>query len=480
MPSKKKTKPDLEIVEDDAGLDARPVNAPARKVVETKTITYEEPVSETDDEDMEEGFIIEDKPSYRKAAKSERTKAKERWQKKRGVTGGLYRIRIDRLPMFDVNGQTGVNAERKFVKMISSCTGKYVDDEEYLEVIRGMIQTGQTQPGAFWVQILDSQGIVDQWAEFLDGGMPATIQAQPIAVPDPANPGQVIVQMPQQSQIQTDPFAEFDKTLKMFERMEKMRQSLGVVPAQQQNPAPMQSPEISVAELLMKDPHHAKKIVGNLMGGEGEKDLMALAFEHGPALIESLGNVIRNIISDVKGGSNGTAAMAQTALQNQNLPMENGQQNRHLSSFQMGQEGADSFQQGEGGGLESTEQYQMPQSVRPEDELFSRVLDFCKRRTPPDIAAGEIAALANTVEENPAAMVPGYGLIRQYPIGSSIWPFIEMFCETPIDQALAYVAGTSENGAEIVKLSHAEAWATQLQVELKKAYEPGGEIGNQS
>jgi len=464
MPSKKKTKPDLEIVEDDAGLDPKPVNAPARKVVETKTITYEEPVSETDDEDMEEGFIIEDKPSYRKAAKSERTKAKERWQKKRGVTGGLYRIRIDRLPLFDVNGQTGVNAERKFVKMISSCTGKYVDDEEYLEVIRGMIQTGQTQPGAFWVQILDSQGIVDQWAEFLDGGMPATIQAQPIAVPDHANPGQVIVQMPQQSQIQTDPFAEFDKTLKMFERMEKMRQSLGVVPAQQQNPAPMQSPEISVAELLMKDPHHAKKIVGNLMGGEGEKDLMALAFEHGPALIESLGNVIRNIISDVKGGINGTTQVQQATLpQDRNAQIPASEWNGDQSSVHS----IEGIPQHQGNGnalnpqqVQQGHEAQAP-ATRPEDELLAGILDHCKRRMPPRMAADRAFKYAEYVE-------------RVAP-QQSVFTLIEQFTDNPIEESLSLFELLSDEAKEILAMPHAKAWAMQLQAELKKAYEPGGE-----
>lgn len=465
MASRKKTPKEPELITNEIEIDAKPVNVPARKVVETKTITYEEPVNEDEDEDTEDDFIqIENKPSYRKAAKSERTKAKERWQKRRGATSGLYRIRIDRLPLFDVNGQTGVNAERKFVKMMASCTGKYIDDEEYLEVIRGMVQTGQTQPGAFWIQILDSQGIVDQWAEFVDGGQAGIVSGvQPVAIADPANPGQVIVQMPQQAQVQADPFGDFDKTLKMFERMEKMRQSLGLSPIQP-NPEPQKAeltPEQQLAATLLLDPDVKKKAVKSLLGSNGdsgERDLVTLAIEHGPALIEAAGTAIRNIISDMR-KTNGTAQTLQTPHLSNGYTQDQRQEHGQDGQIQ-------AIQESNGQTLESHSQAVPEAILNPEDVLLASILDACKRRIPPKIAAKRAVDYADLIE-NQAPHLSVYG-------------FVEYFNDGDVDAILPFIEAYNDQAKEVLAMPHAKEWAKHFQAELKAQYEQEGQDGIQS
>jgi len=57
----------------------------------------------------------------------------------------------------------------------------------------------------------------------------------------------------------------------------------------------------------------------------------------------------------------------------------------------------------------------------------------------------------------------------------SVFTIIEAFTDNPVAESLALLAMANDEAAEVVAMPHAEAWATQLQAELKKAYEPGGE-----
>ena len=472
MASRKPKTNEAEIVPDEVIVEAKPVNkGPARKVVETKTVTYEQPIDEAEEIETEDDFDFDDKPKKpkKKTEKELRNALRERLGKSGVLPTSQLRIHVFKFEN-ENDPTSGVQAEKSFCCKFF-CNEDGITNGQHLDIAQ------KYGPGRYFFMVYMNNTIVTSFEERVSApSFGQVIQnGQPVAMPDPQNPGQVIVQMPAGQP--PPPQKTFKQELKEMAETFELMQKLNGNQQQQQNPQQL-SPELQMAGFMLQDADLKKKAIKSLFGaggGEPEKDILATVIENVEPIGKAIQGIIQQIfvnIQEVRG--NGTAQMAQAALQNQNLPMENGQQNRHLSSFQMGQEGADSFQQGEGGGLGTIEQYQMPQSVRPEDELFSRVLGFCKRRTPPDIAAGEIAALANTVEENPAAMVPGYGLIRQYPIGSSIWPFIEMFCETPTDQALAYVASTSDAAGEIVNMPHAEAWATQLQAELKKAYEPGG------
>jgi len=450
MASRKKI-PDPEIVPDGVEIDAKPIKQPTRKVVETKTVTYDAPANEEEPPEEEDDFDFEEKPKRNKPTlKQEKQKLRDRWAKRGIAPTGNLRISLWKFTNED-DPMSGAQADKAYCN-------KFVTTEDAIDSGIHLEAASKYGPGRYWIMIYLNNQIVDQWEFRVAAGQPmGQVQnGQPmVSMPDPTNP-QVTIQMPAGQPVVQKTFKqELKEMAETFELMQKLNGN-----HQPQPIAPPVSPEISVAELLMKDPHHAKKIVGNLMGGEGEKDLMALAFEHGPALIESLGNVIRNIILDVKGGSNGTATMAQTTLQNQNLPMENGQQNRHLSGVQEGQESAEGFQQGDGIGLEPVGQHQMPQSVRPEDELLAGILDHCKRRMPPRMAADRAMKYAEYVE-------------RVAP-QQSVFTLIEQFTDNPIEESLALFELLSDEAKEILAMPHAKAWATQLQVELKKAYEPGG------
>lgn len=456
MASRKKI-PDPEIVPDEIEIDAKQVRQPTRKVVETKTITYDAPAEEAEAPEEDEDFDFEEKPKRSKPTlKQEKQKLRDRWAKRGIAPTGNLRISLWKFTNED-DPMSGNQADKAFCSKFVT-TESAIDDGIHLDA------ASKFGPGRYWIMIYLNNQIVDQWEFRIAAGQQMGQMQngqQMVSMPDPQNPN-VIVQMPaNQPQQQSDPFADLDKSLKFIERMERMRQALGISPAPVQNPVPPQSPEISVAELLMKDPHHAKKIVGNLIGGEGEKDLMALAFEHGPALIESLGSAIRNILSDFR-GSNGTPQMAQTAFQdrresnNQTVNQGGNNYQQHLS--EAGQEGEQGLQASEHGSEMQSNGTQ--QSIRPEDELLAGILDHCKRKMPPKLAADRAMKYAEYVE--------------QVAPHQSIFTILESFVDSPVADSLALLAMTSEEAAEIIKLPHAESWATQLQAELKKAYEPGG------
>jgi len=451
MASKKKI-PDPELVPDSVEIDAKPVKQPTRKVVETKTVTYDAPANEAEMTDDEPEFEFEERPKRGKPTlKQEKQKLRDRWAKRGIAPTGNLRISLWKFTNED-DPMSGAQADKAYCN-------KFVTTEDAIDSGIHLEAASKYGPGRYWIMIYLNNQIVDQWEFRIAAGQPmGQVQnGQPmVSMPDPTNP-QVTIQMPAGQPVVQKTFKqELKEMAETFELMQKLNGN------QQPQPiAPPVSPEISVAELLMKDPHHAKKIVGNLMGGEGEKDLMALAFEHGPALIESLGNVIRNIISDVKGGSNGQAAMAQASHVHQNAPMERVGQNEPIHYTQEGQEALQGIQQVPGVGLESTDGGQAQQAIRPEDELLAGILDHCKRRMLPRMAADRAFKYAEYVE-------------RVAP-QQSVFTLIEQFTDNPIEESLALFELLSDEAKEILAMPHAKVWATQLQAELKKAYEPGGE-----
>lgn len=451
---KQRTESPPVIVEDEA---ERVPSKPPRKVVETKTITYEEPELEIEDTESA-SFEFDEKP-YRRAAKSERVKNKERWQKKRGATGAQYRVRIDRLPMFDQNGQTGVNAERKFVKSVN-CNAKFIDDEDYLETIRGMIQTGQTLPGAFWISVYDSIGGVDQWTEFVDGVMPSPQIIQHSNPNDPASP-QIVVQMPDGHQQTVQPFdpvkqmREHNAAFKLqLENIKLMREAFGVDPIAAQNGAqPQLSEEVQVASLLLKDPTTVKKMMQKLTGDESEQTLTASLLEHGPSIIKAAGDVIRSIIADFAAirGNNGTSQMG--------VPIHAPIQSSQVSERQNGQ--------GAQAGLQTAPNYQSPipsighigngaeniqsaqgATVTPQDELLYLLIDACEQNAP-------IADVCSQIN---------LAIVRWPELGDSVDALINL----PSHQLLTLATSLRPS---LASAPHAEAWLESLMQALTQTDE---------
>lgn len=449
--------PDPEIIPDGVEIDAKPIKSPTRKVVETKTVTYDAPVDEAETPEEEDDFDFEEKPKRNKPTlKQEKQKLRDRWAKRGIAPTGNLRISLWKFTNDD-DPMSGAQADKAYCN-------KFVTTEDAIDSGIHLEAASKYGPGRYWIMIYLNNQIVDQWEFRIAAGQPmGQVQSgqQMVSMPDPSNP-QVTIQMPAGQPVVQKTFKqELKEMAETFELMQKLNGN------QQPQPiAPPVSPEISVAELLMKDPHHAKKIVGNLMGGEGEKDLMALAFEHGPALIESLGNVIRNIISDVKGGMNGTAQVQQTTLpQDRNAQIPASEWNGDQSSVHS----IEGIPQHQGNGnalnpqqVQQGHEAQAP-AIRPEDELLAGILDHCKRRMPPRMAADRAFKYAEYVE-------------RVAP-QQSVFTLIEQFTDNPIDESLALFELLSDEAKEILAMPHAKAWATQLQAELKKAYEPGGESG---
>jgi len=182
------------IVEDSETENA--AKKPAVKTVEAvHTIKYSEPVTvpvtESEPEDADEWTPDDaeevDEPKASRPP-SLRARLKERLEKA-GIAGTQLRLRIDRLPFYEINGLSGVNAEKEFVRALT-CTEAYFDTEDYLESIRA-----QFGPGTYWLTARAGKSIVAQWQERIGGTPqgnnsgtvenPAPIQYQPAAAVDP-------------------------------------------------------------------------------------------------------------------------------------------------------------------------------------------------------------------------------------------------------------------------------------------------------
>ena len=118
-----------------------------------------------------------------------------------------------------------------------------------------------------------------------------------VSVPDPQNPGQVIVQMPAQAQQQyVDPLKQMRDSFKM---MKEFREAMGIAEpqSQQPNPAPL-TPEMQLASFALQDPDIKKKVVRGLFGSNGEsgdKDITELIVTN----IEPIGKMLEGILDKV-------------------------------------------------------------------------------------------------------------------------------------------------------------------------------------
>lgn len=462
MASRKKTPNEAEIVPDEVIVDAKPVNkGPARKVVETKTITYEQPVDEIEETEPEPDYDYDEAPKQRK--KKTEKELRNALRERLGKSGVLptSQLRIHVFKFENENDPTsGVTAEKSFCCKFF-CNEDGVTNGQHLDIAQ------KYGPGRYLFMVYMNNAIVTSFEERVSAPSFGQVvqNGQPVTMPDPQNPGQVIVQMPA-NQVQADPFADFDKTLKMFERMEKMRQSLGLAPQSTEQPKPELSPEMQLASVLLTDSDMKKKAIKNLFNGDaGEKDILTTIIENAEPIGQAVQGIIGSIFANLQNirGSNGQAQMAQTATQNHQSQIPgNEPDNRredlsgdHPQGIALTEAYQDVSQNG---------QPQMPgQAIRPEDELLAGILDHCKRKQSPRLAADRAMKYAEWIE----SVAPQ----------QSIFVIIEQFTDNPIEDSLLFLETINDEAKEIIAMPHAKQWATQLQAELKKAYEPGGENG---
>ena len=192
---------------------------PSRKVVESRVVTYDAPP----DAESEPEIDIDYEPRERKkkTLKEETSKLRERWAKKGIAPTGNLRITIFKFTNED-DPMSGAQADKAYCTKFQT-TEDAIDNGVHLEA------AAKFGPGRYWLMIYYANRIVDQW-EFRVAASPfgqVAQNGQAQTFTDPQNPG-VIVQMPA-GQV-ADPFADFDKTLKIMERMEAMRQKLGLTP----------------------------------------------------------------------------------------------------------------------------------------------------------------------------------------------------------------------------------------------------------
>ncbi len=475
MASRKK-QPEQELLPpEDDGL--RIETKPTKKVVVSRVETFDAPaevtLKENDDEFEYEG---ESRKRNKPTPKEQASKLRDRWASKGIAPTGNLQISIFKFINED-DPMSGAQAEKAYCMKFRT-TEEAIDSGVHLEA------AGKFGPGRYWLMIYLNNRIVDQWEFRVAGSQFGQVaqNGQTVLMSDPQNPG-VTIQMPA-NQMQADPFADFDKTLKYMERMEKMRQTLGLTPNQQQ------TPQKSENEMLLSALANNPKLVENAVDGifkfgrrgGGDDDVSwagvvkeLITSEQGPAVVrEFVGGIFNGFKGMFEGNQNEQRQMASQNVQTHPVQMER-QFMRPNTAIQGDEAGASADWQGNGNGLQANQfSENQTQQAAPEDELFSRVLNFCKRKTPPDKAAEKITIFANAVEANPAGMSPDGRLVREFPVGSSIWPDIETFVNTPADAVLLYVASL-EGGKEITELEWAKAWCEQLQAELKPAVEQGGE-----
>jgi hypothetical protein len=436
-----------------------------KKVVQAKhTVVYESPVtvpadeSEADDADL---LDFEDKPKQRKikTSKEERDALRAKLSKAGVTPSSGLRVHIFK---FDLENDAigGPGGDKAFCMKFWTNEDAILNNQQHLDAAQ------KYGPGRYLFMMYKENKLVTSWEEKISGQtMPGTVQQNGQQVfTDPNNPG-VTIQMPANQQ------PDVSKLLRdHLKGVRETAEMMGWTPAgQQQNPQPILSPEHQLAATLLLDADIKKKAVRSLLGsnGESDKDIPTLLIENAEPIGKMLEGILDKIADRFFGANqNGQAQMDQSPLAQQRHSGFGGQQQ---ASWQDGQ--IQAIQESSGQALESHFET-LPQgqvAITPEDELFSRVLNFCKRKTPIKIAAENIVAFANAVEENPPALAPNGQLVRQYPIGSSVWPYVEMFVEMPAEKALELA------GKEVAELEWAKTWCEQLQAELKPAVEQGGE-----
>src|SRR5262245_49385944 len=158
MASRKKTPKEPEIMPEGQEIDAKPVNQPTRKVIETKTITYEQPADEAEEteEEIDSEFEFDDKPKRHKPTlKQEKQKLRERWAKKGIAPTGNLRISLGKFTNED-DPMSGPQADKGFCSKFQT-TPEAIDEGVHLEA------AAKFGPGRYWIMIYLNNQIIDQW-----------------------------------------------------------------------------------------------------------------------------------------------------------------------------------------------------------------------------------------------------------------------------------------------------------------------------
>lgn len=229
------------------------------------TIKYSEPVTvpvaESEPDEVEDWLTEEpEEAEEQKASRppSLRARLKDRLEKA-GVAGTQLRLRIDRLPLYEINGLSGINAEKEFVRVVS-CTESYFDTEDYLENIRAF-----SGPGTYWLTIRAGKSIVAQWQEKIAGTPQNNVATAENPTPIQYQPAAAI-----------DPMASLLKQAKQFGELRKLLAPDGEIQPQRSPNDGQQTTEQALFTLMNADSGLvdtvASKLRGLLRGNNGSNE----------------------------------------------------------------------------------------------------------------------------------------------------------------------------------------------------------------
>lgn len=435
MASRKKTpKPDAELLPDDAVIETP--SKPLKEVTEVKTVKYIQPEDEQPDEDQ---FEYDERPKRKKKTEKElRSALRERLAQK-GVTPiSQLRVHIFRFE-HDNDSISGVQAEKAFcAKIFTSEDG--ITNGQHLDAAQ------KFGPGRYLFMVYMNNAIVTSFEERISA--PLLGQPMPVGqVVSEQNPAMIF----QPGVAPVDSFAEINKTLKL---VASIRQAFGQ-DAIATNPAPPPvSPELSVAEMLMKDPAHAKQIAKNLLGGEaGEErtwiDLGITLINNFPAMLQAAKDIF------IAGGNqNGQAPHQPPQFQNHEsqVPQTIGGNGANLPGLHTQGSGLGGANQS----IPQSGQPAMPAEIPPEVQLLNMAVGMFMERWPADTAAATIQEYA---KQNDA-----------------VKPFIDGFMEMPPTIALSWIKSQATGNQPVLQALNspaAEKWIEALQDYLRPEDEGG-------
>lgn len=344
-----------------------------------------------------------------------------------GVAGEEFFIKVWQLPSYQKDGKRGLNAtNRSFCDDIPATP-------DYLKTIRDTWGAG-----AYQLELRSQNGTIKnrRMIQIAQPRFPSLNGQQPQVIQNPADPSQPIILNGQQSQVDVGQL--LDAEITRYARIAKLFG--GQLGGQAENPQPPPlSPELSVAEMLMKDPGHAKQIAKNLLGGDGNQELswVDVAFK----FAENLPDTIKAVKDMIGENQNGLAQMVTPSLAN-NGQIQNtqGQVNWH-----QGQMGATQISQTPAQTLPAEHQQPAP-DLPPETQLLNLVLQMHLERYAPDTTAEAIREFA---AQNP-----------------TVQPAVEMFIDTPPPMALTWIKTQVPNDPNLMAvLNHpaCEKWIEALQ-----------------
>lgn len=422
--------------------DEQPTRGKKKLVEAEHTIKYSAPVPVTVEEPEADELIeiedFEEAPERkRNKPKNERAELRKRLTAQGVTASSQLKLSIERYLHSD-SLDSGTMAEKAYCTKYG-CNEAHITGEDYLDVAR------QFGPGRYWFTLRLNNIIVTQWERRLDA-TPAPM-AQAAINGDPTSP-QVIVMPGQQAVVQTDPFADLDKTLKVVERLEKMRQAFGLTPAQNPEPAKAQlSPEEQLATVLLTDPDVKKKAIRNLLGSNGdnsETGTLELLLSHAGEIGKAIEGIVDRIFGNINQmrSDNGTSQMAPQAVPQIGRPDSQWPQPGQGDQTQIQQEGAAREAEIRRNGLAGTGEGargNLQPQVTPQDELLYFLIDACEANAPIE----QVSARINLA------------MIRNPELSDSLDALINL----PIDQLLALSVTLRPS---LANAPHAQAWLETL------------------